>query len=112
MTREQEAKAAEIAAEIRQATAEWRAEKARAKEAAKPKAEVVPLDPWPVGRPWRPEPEPPASRTVTIRFDLAELQRANAEAARAARRGRDPFGIGLYGHETLGDLVRRQNGED
>jgi hypothetical protein len=79
-----------------------------------PEAELVPLDPWPLGRRgWTPEVEAKGvGPTVTIRWDLVEMQRANAEIARAFRRSRDPFGVGLYGHETMDELVRRQNGED
>jgi hypothetical protein len=114
MTKEQQAKAAEIAEEIRKAIPAYRAElaakEAAAKEAAKPKAEVVPLDPWPVGRGWTPEPHMGVGPTVTIRYDLLETQRAVAAAARAARRARDPFGTGIYGHESMAEVVRRQNG--
>jgi len=42
---------------------------------------------------------------------LVEVQRAVAAAARADRLARDPFGVGLYGGETIDNVVRRQNGE-
>jgi hypothetical protein len=79
-----------------------------------PKAEVVELDPFPRGRrAWSPEPEPcGVGPTVTIRYDLLEEQRRTAEIARAFRRSRDPFGTGIYGHESMAEIVRRQNGED
>jgi len=42
---------------------------------------------------------------------LAETREAVAQAAREARL-RDPSGLGLYRHETLDELVKRQNGND
>jgi hypothetical protein len=43
---------------------------------------------------------------------LAETKEAVAQAAREARQ-RDPYGLNLYGgHETIDELVKRQNGND
>jgi hypothetical protein len=80
-----------------------------------PAAEVVPFNPFPVGRKWTAEPlgtvnSVPYEPTAIDR--LVELQRAVAQAARADRRRRDPFGVGHWGHETIDDLVRRQNGDE
>jgi len=83
-------------------------------EPAPPKAEIVPFNPFPPRRRWTAEP-PAASNSmpyVPSALDrLVETQRAVAQAAREDRRRRDPFGLGLYGYETIEDLVRRQNGE-
>jgi hypothetical protein len=79
-----------------------------------PPAEVIPLNPWPVGRKWTAEPSATVNSMpyVPTAIDrLVELQRANAAAARAARLARDPCGVGLYGEETIEDIVRRQNDE-
>jgi hypothetical protein len=80
-----------------------------------PKADVIPLQPWGPRRPWTAEPAGTVNSVAVAPNDLdylVQLQRANAAAARADRLARDPFGLGLYGHESLDDLVRRQNGDD
>jgi hypothetical protein len=80
-----------------------------------PAAEVVPFNPFPVGRKWTAEPlgtvnSVPYEPTALDR--LVEVQRAVAQAARADRLSRDPFGVGLYSTETIDDVVRRQNGDE
>jgi hypothetical protein len=79
-----------------------------------PVAEVIPFNPWGPRRPWQALP-PAASNAMPYQptdIDrLVELQRANAQAAIEDRLRRDPFGTGIWGHESLEDLVRRQNGE-
>jgi hypothetical protein len=80
-----------------------------------PQAEVLPFNPWPAARKWTAEP-PAASNAMpyapTDLDRLVETKRAVAAAARADRLRRDPFGLGIWGeHETIEDLVRRQNGE-
>jgi hypothetical protein len=75
-------------------------------------ADVVPLNPWPVGRKWTAEPLGTVNSVPYQPTDidrLVEVQRAVAEAARADRLRRDPFGCGLYGMETIEDVVRRQD---
>jgi hypothetical protein len=79
-----------------------------------PEAEIVPFNPWPVSRAWTAEPlgtvnSVPYEPTALDR--LVETQRAVAAAARADRLARDPFGLSLYGEETIDDVVRRQNGD-
>jgi hypothetical protein len=80
-----------------------------------PAAEVVPFNPFPVGRKWTAEPlgtvnAVPYEPTAIDR--LVEVQRAVAQAARADRLARDPFGLGHWGGETIEDVVRRQNGDE
>jgi hypothetical protein len=43
---------------------------------------------------------------------LAEIREANAQAARAARRMADPFGLGHWGAESPRELFDRQEGND
>ena len=81
-----------------------------------PEADVIRFEPWGPRRPWRAEP-PAASNSMpyepTALDRLMETQRAVAAAARADRRRRDPFGLGLYGdRENIDDVVRRQNGDE
>jgi hypothetical protein len=80
-----------------------------------PAADVVPFRPWGPRRPWTAEPLATTNAQPYQATDidrLIELQRANAQAARAERRRRDPFGI-WGGAETIDDVVRRQDeGED
>jgi hypothetical protein len=81
-----------------------------------PAADVVPFNPFPVGRKWTAEPlgtvnSVPYEPTTIDR--LVELQREVAAAARADRRRRDPFGLGIWGGaESIDEVVRRQNGDD
>ena len=81
-----------------------------------PRADVIPLDPWPVQRRWTAEPTGPSSArpyypTENERYEeyLRELRLANAAAARASRLRLGPAWVG---DETIDEVVRRQNGED
>ena len=79
-----------------------------------PPADVIPFNPFPIGRRWSAEPSATVNSVPyepTALDRLVEVQRAVAAAARADRLARDPFGVGLYGGETIDDVVRRQNGE-
>ena len=80
-----------------------------------PDAEVVPFNPWGPRRPWRAEPLAASNALPyepTALDRQIEMQRANAQAARLDRLRRDPFGLAIYGgHETIDDVVRRQNGD-
>jgi hypothetical protein len=90
--------------------------RAKPKPKPEPEAEVVPFNPFPWGRRrWTAEPVGTTSYRAwepTGLDRLAEVQRAVASAARQSRASRDPFGIGHWGHETMDDLIRRQNGDD
>jgi hypothetical protein len=92
------------------------AEKAKRKALEAKQADVVPFNPWPTARrPWTAEPSAasnamPYAPSATDR--LMETQRAVAAAARQDRLRRDPWGLGLYSHESLEDVIRRQNGDE
>jgi hypothetical protein len=45
----------------------------------------------------------------TAADEIEELRRAVANAARAERMQADPLGIGLYGGESMADVVKRQD---
>jgi len=77
-----------------------------------PRADVIPLDPWPVQRRWTAEPTGPSSArpyypTENERYEdhLRELRLANAAAARASRLRLGPAWVG---DETIDEIVRRQ----
>jgi hypothetical protein len=79
-----------------------------------PEAEVIPLNPWRYQR-WTAEPTGPTSyRAIeptsadAERIREEELREQNARAARWARLEADPLGLGIWAHETMADLVRRQ----
>src|SRR5262245_15794827 len=62
-----------------------------------PKADVIPLDPWPVGRRWTAEPTAGSSalpyhptEAELYEQELRELRLANARAAREARQRMGP----------------------
>jgi hypothetical protein len=80
-----------------------------------PEANILPFTPWGPSRKWTAEPAGTVNSVHGEPTDidrLIETQRAVAEAARADRRRRDPFGTGIYGHETLEEILRRQDGHD
>ena|SRR6516225_180936 len=74
-------------------------------------AEVFELWPWRKQR-WTAEPTKTTSYVAvepTAADEIEELRRAVANSAREARMQADPLGIGLYGGETMADVVRRQD---
>ena len=85
-------------------------------EAKQPPAEPVYLWPWGKGpRRWTVTPVGVTSaRDIppTYADELEEVRRANARAARAARRRADG-GFGIWNwEETIDEMVARQNGDD
>ena len=80
-----------------------------------PSAAVTELSPWKRRR-WTAEPvgvtSAMAMEVPEQEIRLAEIREANAQAARAARRMADPFGLGHWGAESPRELFDRQEGND
>jgi hypothetical protein len=93
----------------------WPSERPKPKPPAPKAAEVTPLWPWRRRR-WTAEPVAATSYVAvepTTADFLEEARRANARAARDARRRADPLGCGIWVQdETMDEIVRRQNGDD